>query len=120
MRHLLRLLLAILLFGVFLVVGVAVPFLEVAVAAGPANCMFPNTSGRANLLYSWNPSTPAACAMNICRTIGYTTNRILPCEGGPSCANQPPRIDIYQAASGGWGTLPACPGWTNTSAWVAP
>ena len=86
------------------------------VAAAPSVCTFPNTSARATKVMG---NGPAACALSVCRTIGRTTTKVVPCADGadPSCANQPPYVEQWRAESGGWGALPACPTWTNTSVW---
>lgn len=82
--------------------------------AAPSRCMYPNTSARAVKVFG---NGPVACALSTCRTTQQATTQVVPCTGGPSCANKPPYIEAWRAEMGAWAGLPACPTWTNTSTW---
>ncbi len=82
--------------------------------AAPSHCLFPNTVARA---YKIIGNGPAACAMNVCRSVGAQAVKYVPCQSGPACAIGAFYIEIWKAEPGAWAGLSACPTWTNTATW---
>lgn len=96
-----------------LAVGLGIVPLEPA-SASPSICNFPGTTARAVKVLG---NGPAACALSVCRTIDRVTTKTVPCTSGPSCAGAFPYVEQWRAQAGAWAGLPACPAWTNASAW---